>query len=785
MKRLVFVFPYVLISFGFLAAQPAGTAFHPVYNDSVVATIRVVIDPDSLAAILNPANADSDHEYPATFIFDNGRVRDTLQNIGFRLRGNTSRDARKKSFKVSVNSFVRGRKFLGLEKLNVNSEHNDPSIIRAKICWDLFAASGVKASRSSHTRLYINSVYWGLYINVEHIDENFALDRFGNNDGNLYKCLWPADLSYLGNDPNLYKRVVGGRRMYELSTNKEVDDYTDLANLVSVINLTPNDGFIAAIQEVFNVNGFLRLLAVDVATGSWDDYWFNKNNYYLYHNTATGKFEFIPYDYDNTLGIWWTSIMAGVNWGTRDIYAWGHPTESRPLTMRILAIPELRNRFTFYVRRLLQRNFVETKAFPRIDSIHTMITQAAEADSFRTLDYGFTVADFHNSYTQSLGRHVTYGLKPYITARRNSALGQLATTNVAPILSDPMQNPGYPFAGDPVTFTLRVEDELLPASVSLRFRVNGSGWQSSTMLDDGLHGDGTAGDEVFGVTLSGFPANSFVEYYYFASDVQGQTSVEPYGAPAVVKALRFSGAAPKVFINEFMAKNDTTIRDPFGQLEDWIEIYNGDSVAVRMHNWYLSDNFGNPRKWRFPDTTVAPHGFLLIWADEDTNQGPLHATFKLERNGERIGLYRSDSTTTAAVDTVSFGYQVSDAATGRMPDGTPGWQVMARATPGFTNRLTGVDEQNNGTPAEFALEPPYPNPFNAQVTIGYRVPFRTSVRISILDLLGREIGTLVSETRNTGRHTVVWKAENCSSGLYFCRFQSGAYTATAKILLMK
>ena len=51
---------------------------------------------------------------------------DTVLNVGFRLRGNTSRTAGKKSFKVSINSFVAGRKWNQLEKLNLNGEHNDP-----------------------------------------------------------------------------------------------------------------------------------------------------------------------------------------------------------------------------------------------------------------------------------------------------------------------------------------------------------------------------------------------------------------------------------------------------------------------------------------------------------------------------------------------------------------------------------------------------------------------------------------------------------------------------------
>lgn len=756
---------------------------NPVYLDTTVATIHILIDPDSLARILDPANAQSDHEYPATFVFQNPFINDTVANIGFRLRGNTSRDSRKKSFKISINTFERGRKFHGFEKLNVNGEHNDPSIIRSKLGWDLFAKSGVPASRAHHTRLYINGLYYGLYISVEHVDENFVQSRFGNNDGNLYKCLWPADLRYLGSDPNLYKLLSGNRRVYELTINEEIDDYSDLAHFISVLNLTPTDSFAVAIQRVFNVNNFLRILAMDVAAGSWDDYWFWKNNYYLYHNLHTGKFEFIPYDYDNTFGIWWTQILPNINFGTRNIYTWGHPTEQRPLASRILGVTEFRNRYTFYLNRLLYRYFNETAMHPRIDSIHTMITLAAEADSFRTLDYGYTIQQFHNSYTQALGNHVTYGLKPYISTRRTSALGQLQNVNVAPILSDLTHTPRYPFAGDPVTMNVRVEDEAAAQTVHLFCSVNGIQQPAATMFDDGLHNDGAAGDEVYGVILPPFPADAVVEYYIRATDVAAQISVEPPDAPATTQRFRVLGAKPRLFINEFMAANVNTIRDPFNEADDWVEIYNGDSVAVSLGNCYLSDNFNNPTKWRFPDTTIAPGAFMLIWADDQPQQGPLHATFKLDRDGERVGLYRGDSGGVAILDTISFGYQQTDVSYGRMPDGGA-WQTMPQATPGYSNVISGAAEAP-ATPAEFALFPPYPNPFNPDVHIRFQIVDYGFVTLRVYDLLGREVATPVNERLEAGNHIAVWNASGFASGVYLVRLRTERFVKTEKVVLMR
>ena len=136
-----------------------------IFRDDVVPRIDIFIDQDSLNELLKPSNLGSDYHYSTTVIFDNGNVRDTLEKVGFRLRGNTSRGATKKSFKLSMNTYVPGRKYRGVEKLNLNGEHNDPSIIRSKLSWDILREIGIPAPRANHVSVYVNERYFGLYIN--------------------------------------------------------------------------------------------------------------------------------------------------------------------------------------------------------------------------------------------------------------------------------------------------------------------------------------------------------------------------------------------------------------------------------------------------------------------------------------------------------------------------------------------------------------------------------------------------------------------------------------------
>lgn len=77
---------------GFGQIQPK---YNPLFNDGVVPSIYITMDADSLNALLDPSNWEEDHEYPATFVWSDGSNRDTLKNVGFRLRGNTSRQSAK------------------------------------------------------------------------------------------------------------------------------------------------------------------------------------------------------------------------------------------------------------------------------------------------------------------------------------------------------------------------------------------------------------------------------------------------------------------------------------------------------------------------------------------------------------------------------------------------------------------------------------------------------------------------------------------------------------------
>jgi Secretion system C-terminal sorting domain len=99
--------------------------------------------------------------------------------------------------------------------------------------------------------------------------------------------------------------------------------------------------------------------------------------------------------------------------------------------------------------------------------------------------------------------------------------------------------------------------------------------------------------------------------------------------------------------------------------------------------------------------------------------------------------------------------------------------------------VTGVSAEDKNLPQIHTLSQNYPNPFNPSTTIKYELPKSTMVRLSVYDLLGREVSALVNDRRNAGVHEVKFDGSGLSSGVYFYRLQAGDFVQTRKLLLTR
>jgi hypothetical protein len=238
-----------------------------------------------------------------------------------------------------------------------------------------------------------------------------------------------------------------------------------------------------------------------------------------------------------------------------------------------------------------------------------------------------------------------------------------------------------------------------PATVEVKFKFDEGETSYAQMFDDGNHEDGEAGDLIYGALIEEIPLLSSLTYQINVSDeINNSTTLpcEPIFVPAA------GGDHPDLFINEFLASNESTIADEHGDFDDWIEIYNAGEESVWLGDKFLTDNITEPEKWLMPDAYIESGEFLLIWADGEPEQGPFHATFKLSKDGEDIGLFNNDLTT---IDEYVFGEQETDISEGRFHNGEDNWIFFNHPTPGKSNVFTSVEDQFASSAVQI-----YPNP---------------------------------------------------------------------------
>ena len=625
-----------------------------------ISTVRITMAPGDYIRLIN--NKNSNEYLLADMTYESPNIPlQKIQQVGIRLRGAAARNSHKKSFKISFRAFgYDDREFFGLRKLNLNCDFQDIHLMRAKTCTDLFRHMGVPAARVGYAKLYINDDYRGLFANSEEIDKAFLRNYFFNNDGNLYKCRGGATM----------QNGAGG---YELQTNEEGPDHSDILEFIQVLNNTPEDRFKQEIEKVFNVNEMLMYVACNVLLGAWDDYWVLVKNFYFYHDLATDLFNYIPHDFDGSLGTDW--YHGNIAFG--NVYNWS-PNTGRPMVEKLLEVPEYRDRYTHYLMLLCMWPFSLEAMEPEINRTADMIRATLTADPY----WGWNPADFDKAFEKAISQgNVKYGMKEYIRLRRNSALEQLE--QVGPFIKQVSRKPLLPKETDPIILSHLVVERYDVSAVTLFYKANDV-ISEIAMHDDGSGQDEKAFDFVYTASVPANPETSRIQYYVQAENTDGYKS--RYPAKDEWETIFINYEPPDILFNEICARNESANKDKRGEYDDWFELYNPTEQSVDLMGMYVSDDLSNPKKWRLGNLAIPAKGFLLLWADDDAEQGADHVGFKLSGDGEELGLFDTDANQNMPIDTLHFGPQIDDISYGRTQDGADAWIFYNDPTPGRGNR---------------------------------------------------------------------------------------------------
>jgi len=143
-----------------------------------------------------------------------------------------------------------------------------------------------------------------------------------------------------------------------------------------------------------------------------------------------------------------------------------------------------------------------------------------------------------------------------------------------------------------------------------------------------------------------------------------------------------------LIINEFLASNDYCCTDESGDYDDWVELYNDSDQSIDLGGMYFTDTPGDDNPYLIPDTdpsesTISPGGYLILWCDDDQEQGVLHLSKKLKGSGESIILIDKDGTT--VIDSLTFSSQTTDISMGRNAENLDEWIFFETPTPGSVN----------------------------------------------------------------------------------------------------
>ncbi len=251
----------------------------------------------------------------------------------------------------------------------------------------------------------------------------------------------------------------------------------------------------------------------------------------------------------------------------------------------------------------------------------------------------------------------------------------------APAINTISRAPLVPGLNQAVVVTALLVSNADIATVKLFYRFNGGEFTSVNMALSG---------NVYTGTIPGMATVGKVEYYVEAKGTNGKTTFKPATAPENTDDyLLNTDPLPQLVINEFMASNTSCCPDTDSgtdEFDDWIEIHNTGATPINIAGMYLSDKNDDPFRDKIPSsdpaaTTIPAGGFLVLWADGQTDQGVLHLNFSLNAAGEDVGLFYIDG---RAIDTYTFGPQNENISWGRTSNGGPTWDALT-PTPGQSN----------------------------------------------------------------------------------------------------
>ena len=289
----------------------------------------------------------SNYAYLPARVFIND---EDLGEVGLRKKGLIgSSSTQRPSLKIKFNHSKKGRKYHGLERLTLNNNIQDPSLVKQYLSYKLFRKAGLPAPRCNFARVYVNGQYLGVYTNVESIRKQFLKRAFNDSDGDLYEGM--INDFREGMYETFEIKDGAGKKMKSIvravkALSKEGDDHLN------------------ELGQAIDIDQFINFWVLEIITGHWDGYNGNLNNFFVYSSSEDKRLRFIPWGTDGT----WSMFNPFIGAKTARM------TNASSLLARTIYLhPETRKTYRTALTYHLEKTWNEEEILSDIKEIHTMV----------------------------------------------------------------------------------------------------------------------------------------------------------------------------------------------------------------------------------------------------------------------------------------------------------------------------------------------------------------------------------------------------------------------------
>jgi hypothetical protein len=413
--------------------QRASPAYDLLFDDAVVHRFDITIDADDHAAMQadlekytssQPPEGQLTVEDPIWVPVDVQLDGVTWWHVGMRYKGNSSlktavnEGIRKLAFRLNFDKFeddypsIRNQRFYGFDKMTFSNGFKDGSLIRDKLAADIFRRGGVPAARGAFSRIYVDAgegpVYFGLYTMIEDPSDQMLGDQL-TEGGNLYK---PEPAEGLDSGGATWSSFVDEDFAKKTNLDSGFDD------VVAVIDALHADGsdpstWRAGLEAVFDVDGFLRWLAINQVMENWDSYLCIPHNYYVYANPGDGgRLTWIPWDLNEAM------LHRSGHCRPAEL-AWSvlldEAGPSRPLVRILLDDPVYSQVYQDELLAALEGAFEVAWVHDRMETYHALIAPWVVGPDGEAPPYTFLRDE--SEFTGALDGPAETPLKSHVTAR--------------------------------------------------------------------------------------------------------------------------------------------------------------------------------------------------------------------------------------------------------------------------------------------------------------------------------------------------------------------------------